>query len=146
MRVTVPLTPEQEALLAREKAESEKLESYCVVTLTVTLDGNRATTKQFRYKTLDVAQSNAPQNLDEVFAAAQLCELELQLGLKDKAVTTWLEQPAPSEKEQKRMLDDLREIALVDLDKHAPMREIPREPSEVIRFSPPVDDAKESSL
>jgi len=37
MRVTVPLTPEQEALLAREKAESEKLESYCVVTLTVTL-------------------------------------------------------------------------------------------------------------
>lgn len=144
MRVSVPLTPEQEAILAREKAEYEKVESYCVVTLTVTLDGNRATTKRFRYKTLDVAQSNAPQNLADVFDAARLCELELQLGLKDKAVTTWLAQPAPSEKEQKRMLDDLREIALVDL--RAAMREMPREPAEVIRFSPPVDDAKESRL
>lgn len=146
MRVTVPLTPEQEALLAREKAEYEKEESYCVVTLTVTLDGNRVTTKRFRYKTLDVAQSNAPQNLADVFDAARLCEFELQLGLKDKAVTAWLAQPAPSEKEQKRMLDDLREIALVDLDGHAAMREMSREPAEVIRFSPPTDDAKGPSL
>lgn len=142
MRVTVPPTPEEQARAIREAAERAK-PPYCVVTITVTLDGDRATSKNYGFSTLAEAQGSAQEGLKEVFEAALVRELELQLGLKDKAVTTWLEQPAPSEKEQKRMLDDLREIALVDLDKHAPMREIPREPDGVIRFISPTDDTKE---
>jgi len=145
MRVTVPPTPEEQARAIREAAERAK-PPHCVVTITVTLDGDRATSKNYGFSTLAEAQGSAQEGLKEVFEAALVRELELKLGLKDKAVTTWLAQPAPSETEQKRMLDDLREIALVDLDGHAAMREMPREPSEVIRYSPPVDDAKEPKL
>lgn len=134
MRVSVPPTSEEQARAAREAAERAK-PPYCVVTMTVKLEGDRTTTKSFGYRTLTDAQNNAHEGLRDVFETALVSELELKLGLQDKAVAAWLKQPTPGEKEQQRMFDDLREIALADLSG-------PTSPAHCLTSEPTVDDAK----